>query len=129
VRASRGRRVEGASGCPTIRSRVVSCAGVERVIAAAAESTPDDHIVTGPDRRLPESGSGRVDGVGGCPAIRSGIVSPAGVKVVRSAGLTTPDDHFTARPDGAVVGPGTGRIGCVGGGPAIRAGIVSSASV
>ena len=45
-------------------------------------SAPDDHFAAGPDCRVNVSGSGRVGGAGGCPAIRAGIVSPAGVKEV-----------------------------------------------
>ena len=43
------------------------------------------------------SAIGRVGGAGGCPAIRTGIVSPAGVQ--EAAVTTAPDDHFTAGPD------------------------------
>ena len=46
-------------------------------------STPNDHFTAGPDCRVTASGSGRVGRAGGCPTIRAGIVSPAGVKIVR----------------------------------------------
>ena len=52
-------------------------------------STPDDHFAAGPDCRVTVSGSGRVGGAGGCPTIRAGIVSPAGVDKV---------DAITVRP-------------------------------
>ena len=47
-------------------------------------SAPDDHFTAGPDCGVTVSGSGRVGGAGGCPTIRAGIVSPAGVHVVGS---------------------------------------------
>ena len=43
-------------------------------------SAPDDHFTAGPDCRVTVSASGRVGGAGGCPTIRAGIVSPAGVQ-------------------------------------------------
>ena len=48
----------------------------------AAAGTPDDHFTAGPHRRVIVSGTGRVGRAGGCPAIRAGIVSPAGVQSV-----------------------------------------------
>ena len=45
-----------------------------------AESTPDDHFAARPDCRVKVSGSGRVGSAGGCPTVRAGIVSPAGVQ-------------------------------------------------
>ena len=45
-----------------------------------SRSAPDDHFTAGPDCRVTDSGSGRVGGAGGCPTIRAGIVSPAGVQ-------------------------------------------------
>ena len=58
-------------------------------------SAPDDHFTAGPDCCVRDSANGRVGGAGGCPTIRAGIVSPAGV-IERTS---TPDDHFTAGPD------------------------------
>ena len=51
--------------------------------ADAVRSAPDDHFTAGPDCRVKDSGSGRVGGAGGCPTIRAGIVSPAGVQMSR----------------------------------------------
>ena len=72
-------------------------------------------------------GRGRIGGAGGCPTIRAGIVSAAGVQIVscRSA----PDDHFAAGPDCRVTVSGIGRVGGAGGCPTIGAGIVSAAGV
>ena len=70
-------------------------ASVQR--AAGIISAPDDHFTAGPDCRVFVSGRGRVGGAGGCPTIRAGIVSPAGV--VEPKSTSTPDDHFTAGPD------------------------------
>ncbi len=74
-----------------------------------------------------ESGSGRIGGAGGCPTIRAGIVSPAGVQL--TAIKSTPYNHFTAGPHRRVPCPAGGRIDRAGGCPTIRAGIVSPASV
>ena len=43
-------------------------------------SAPDDHFTAGPHCRVSDSRSGRVGRAGGCPTIRAGIVSPAGVR-------------------------------------------------
>ena len=44
-------------------------------------SAPDDHFTAGPDCRVKVSASGRVGRAGGCPTVRAGIVSPAGVQI------------------------------------------------
>ena len=59
---------------------------------AYRQSAPDDHFAAGPDRRVTASGSGRVGGAGGCPTIRAGIVSPAGVQ--RACQLIRPTRSF-----------------------------------
>ena len=46
-------------------------------------SAPDDHFTAGPHCRVNVSASGRVGRAGGCPTIRAGIVSPAGVQSSR----------------------------------------------
>ena len=66
-------------------------------VAAEICSTPDDHFTAGPHCRVTVSGRGRVGGAGGCPTIRAGIVSPAGVQIVPQS-ASAPDDHFTAGP-------------------------------
>ena len=50
--------------------------------AVDASSAPDDHFAAGPHCRVISSGIGRVGGAGGCPTIRAGIVSSAGVQSV-----------------------------------------------
>ena len=74
------------------------------------------------------SASGRIGRAGGCPTIRAGIVSPAGVENV-AAIKSAPDDHFTASPHCRVKVSGSGCVGGAGGCPTIRAGIVSPAGV
>ena len=64
-----------------------------------AKSAPDDHFTAGPHRRVNVSASGRVGGARGCPTIRAGIVSPAGVQIAERCHVSAPDDHFTAGPD------------------------------
>jgi hypothetical protein len=74
------------------------------------------------------SGKGRIGGGGGCPRIRAGIVSAAGVQIT-SVANSAPNDHFTAGPDCRVPVTGRGRVGGAGCCPRIRAGIVSPARV
>ena len=57
---------------------IVSAAAVEAV-RRCYPSTPNDHFTAGPDCRVKVPGRGRVGYAGGCPTIRAGIVSPAGV--------------------------------------------------
>ena len=102
-------------------------AGVLRLCSLL--SAPDDHFTAGPDCRVIVSGSGRVGGAGGCPTVRAGIVSPAGVQRAGAAINSAPDDHFTAGPDCRVIVSASGRVGGAGGCPTIRAGIVSPAGV
>ena len=64
-------------------------------LAAAIRSTPDDHFTAGPDCRVMVSGRGRVGGAGGCPTIRAGIVSPAGVQI---AVTSTPPQTIISLP-------------------------------
>ena len=74
------------------------------------QSAPDDHFAAGPDCRVNVSGSGRVDGgAGGCPTVRSGIVSPAGVQKCRCR-IPAPDDHFAAGPDCRVTDRAAGAL-------------------
>ena len=109
--------------------RAVSPAGIPNA-GTVGNSTPDDHFSTSPDCRVRASGSGRVDGVCGCPTICSGIVSSAGVESdVATTAISTPDDHFPAGPDCRVKVSGSGGVGCVGHCPAFSSRIVFPASV
>src|SRR6266403_4246367 len=81
----RSGRAGGAGGCPTVRARVVSPAGV------VDRSTPDDHFAASRDRRVILSAAGCVGGACSGPTVRAGIVSPAGVQIV-SAVISAPDD-------------------------------------
>ena len=53
-------------------------------------SAPDDHFSAGPHCRVTVSGRGRVGGAGGCPTVRAGIVSAAGVQTVAGGGAMPP---------------------------------------
>ena len=75
----------------------------------AIRSAPDDHFTAGPDCCVP-LGRGRVGGAGGCPTIRAGIVSPAGVQNARGThppqtiiSAAGPDCRVTVRAEGALV--------------------------
>ena len=48
--------------------------------ASCALLRPDDHFTAGPDCRVTVSAEGALVVPGGCPRIRAGIVSPAGVR-------------------------------------------------
>ena len=102
VTRSGRRRVGGAGSCPTVRAGIVSAAGIEEFERARRCSSPDDHLIAGPDCGVTASLSGGVGGVGSCPTIRAGIVSPARVQMPRSRDAT-PDDHFTASPHCCVI--------------------------
>ena len=83
-------------------------------------SSPDDHFIASPHCRVTGSGSGRVGGAGGCPTIRAGIVSPAGVQITADI-ISSPDDHFTASPHGCVIASASRRVDSARGCPTIRA--------
>ena len=51
-----------------------------------------------------ESTLGRIADAGGYPAIRSRIVSPAGVENVEVVIKSAPDDHFIAGPERGMPG-------------------------
>src|SRR4030095_11360031 len=69
-------------------------------------------------------------GVGGCPAIGAGIISPAGVRNIRGARqISAPDNHLTPRPHCCVILPTIGRAGGAGSGPSVSARIVSPAGL
>ena len=93
---SGSRRVRGAGGCPSVRARIVSPAGIENIWWVP--STPDDHFTASPHRRVLKSVSGRIGGAGGCPSVRARLVTPAGIQKNRVI-PSTPDDHLAAGPD------------------------------
>ena len=90
------RRTDGASGCPTIRARIVSAARI--CIGATGSSTPDNHFAAGPYCRVIISPSGRVGDAGGCPAIDGRVVSAAAVQIlVADAAVLRPKQSFRCR--------------------------------
>ena len=88
-----------------------------------ANSAPDDHLTAGPDCCVIGSGRGRVDGAGGRPTIRGGIVSPP------ANTPAAPDSHFAASPDCCVIGSGRGRVSGASGCPTVGGGTVFPAGV
>ena len=60
------------------------------VVTRPSIPAPNDHFTAGPHCRVTTSADGRVGDAGGCPTIRAGIVSPAGVQQCAC--------HHTARP-------------------------------
>ena len=91
-------------------------------------STPDNHFTAGPDCRVAGTDSGRVAQAGGCPTIREGIVSSAGVQSYRCC-YFRPRRSFHCRSIPLCDPPASRRVDSAGGGPTICAGIVSSAGV
>ncbi len=81
VIASSKRRIGGARCCPAICSRVISPTGVAITVDAVAKSAPDNHLSARPDGGVKVSSLRRICRAGCCPAVCSGIVSPAGVKI------------------------------------------------
>jgi hypothetical protein len=79
-------RVNRAGGCPGVRARCVSPAGIKIAAAEAINSAPDDHFTADPHSGVTGSGSGRVGGAGGCPTVCAGIVPPA--RVEKDAGVS-----------------------------------------
>ena len=94
----------------------------------AANPAPDDHFAAGPHCCMGVSGSGRVGGAGGCPGVRAGIVSAAGV-YKGAAVKSPPHDHFATGPHCRVKLSACGRVGGADGCPGVRAGIISPAGV
>ena len=76
---SPSRRVSRARGCPAIRARIVSPAGVHPG-GAAGNSAPDDHFTSGPHGRDTVPGIGRVHAAGSRPTVRGRVVSPTSVE-------------------------------------------------
>ena len=74
----------------------------------SARSAPDDHFAAGPDCRV-SSGSRCVGRAGGCPTIRAGIVSPAGVR--RPVETCHPRRSFHCQSRLRCGLSGSGRIG------------------
>ena len=88
-------RVGGAGGCPTIRARIVSPAGVR--IAAAISSTPDNHFTASPHCRVTSRAVGALVVLVAVQLSVLGLYLPP---VFKSPSVisSTPDDHFTASP-------------------------------
>ena len=74
--ASGNGRIGDAGSYPKIDIGIVSAAAVEKEITPP---TPDDHVASGPDCRVRQSGIRRVASAGGCPTVSNGIVFAATV--------------------------------------------------
>ena len=116
-------RISGAGCCPAIGAQVVSPAGAVGII-----STPDDHFVTRPHRRVSVSGMRCVTQAGGRPTAAVRVI-PCAVPVVRATEpIAAPDDHFAAGPDCRVKVSGVERPSGYSR-PTVKSGIVSLAGV
>ena len=97
-------------------------------IKSNKRSSPHNHLVTGPHRRVPPPAAGRMGSAGRRPNICFGIVSPPGVKIGSAGANSAPNDHFRASPNCRVQVSTCRRVRRAGGCPAIRGWIVSAAS-
>src|SRR4029079_16176587 len=133
VACSRIGGIRGAGVCPGIGAGIVSPASVSEVKATkiAIRPAPDDHLSAGPNCRVGCSRIGRIDEVGGGPAISAGIVSSAGIRPVGSdiIKISAPDDHLSAGPNCRVPLSPMGRIDGAGGCPPVGAGNISPAGI
>ena len=118
-------RIGGAGSCPTIGARVISAAGVERI--ASIPTAPDDHLTTGPDRRVIYRALGALLMLVAAQLSVPGLYLPP--EQTFKFIPTAPDDHFTTVPDCRVKDPANRRGGCVGCRPGISSRIVFSAGV
>src|SRR4029077_3665975 len=106
-KASTGRRIGCAGGCPTIGARIVLPAGVQGI--GTDKSTPDDHLGTRPDRCMLIPACRNVGGTGGCPTIHGWIVSPARVQI--HTDISSPDANLPAGPPYPTIPPAARRLG------------------
>ena len=88
-----------------------------------ANTTPDNHLASGPNCRVARPGIRRVGSACGNPRVCGGIIPTSGVYT------SAPDNHFAAGPDCGVRRSAFRRIDSASGCPAIRARIISSAGV
>src|SRR5262249_8022354 len=91
-------------------------------------SSPNNHFIAYPHRRMEPPSKWGVGSASGCPSVCARIISPP---CIEKGGivLTAPNSHFTAGPHCFVSKSSTGRIGKVGSYPSVGAGIVPSATV
>ena len=81
VKCSASGHADGAGSYPTISTRIVFPARVQKVVVNIKKIlAPDDHFASRPDCGVKLSALGRVSGAGGCPTISARIVFAAGVE-------------------------------------------------
>jgi hypothetical protein len=120
------RCVRRACCCPTVCTGVVSTAGVKGIgIADVVGATPGNHLSASPDGSVIDACLRRVGRAGWRPAVRSGIVSPTGVKGAADVARSAPDNHRTAGPDGGVIVACLRHVSRAGCCPGVRSWIVS----
>src|SRR5207253_346336 len=126
------RCIDNASRRPTVRARVVSTAGVEKLGEKTIKkfSAPDDHFAAGriPHCRVADARVRCVGRAGSRPTISVRIVFTPGVK--RGTAIpSTPDNHFAAAPYYSVRVSASWRVSSVCSCPTIGTEIVSPAGV
>src|SRR5262249_51673060 len=126
-------KVAGARSGVSAGRRPGICSWLRSWLIASARLVPssaDDHRVARPDRGVPDTWRGRIQGRRRCPGFRRWIVPPPVFREQISPQVhPTPDDHLLTSPDGRVHGPLTRCAGDTGGNPTIRLGIVSTTSL
>src|SRR5438309_797033 len=120
------RRVRSIGWGPAIGCRIILSPRVQGDCLIG--STPDDHFLARPFRRLIPSTLGRSQRAGGDPTIRGWIVPAATVKP-RTVISSTPNDHLAAGPYCRVGITGDRRVGKASSHPAISDRIISPAGV
>src|SRR5439155_21841344 len=97
LRLSTHRCVGGASGYPTIGTRIVSSAAIPVVIdPIVGIAAPDNHFTATPNCCVKLPTTGGVNGCGSCPTIRTRIIFAARVHCKTAVVDPAPDDHFAA---------------------------------
>ena len=95
---------------------------MENIGVSLVFSTPYDHFVAGPYRRMGRSALGRISNTRCGPTIGARVVPSACVGVVEQFIEAAPDDHLAASPHCGVIAATSGHVGRACSGPTIRAG-------
>ena len=126
-------RAGGVSGYPTLRARIVSATGVEKVVGITVilikGPAPDNHFSAAPHCGVRNASIGRVVGGRVYPSVGNGIVSPPCIQKAGVSTLPTPDNHFSASPNCRVLVSRNGRVDGACSRPTVAFWIVSPAVV
>ena len=99
MRLSSRRRTGGAGSCPTVRTRIVSAARIQKATTIPA---PNHHLSPSPDSRVCGSSRGCVSSAGSCPTVRVGLYRAPVLKLLP---LLPPPQTIISLPDQTAVWP------------------------